>query len=484
MKKIFYFAILAISLVCSCSPDDANDSNVDTDVNTDVNTDVDNGANAIRFPMAEVVDLGLSVHWASWNIGETSEFSTGMIYVWGDADGTKPYGTSLDECPCAFPPSNISGTEYDIATKQWGDDWRIPLDKEFAELWSNSTVTVGEVNQTQYYKFTSKINGNSIYLPATSDYLYTSCYWTGDLYSTDTRRAVTNYIDVKESKPRQIWIDLERNNKCCIRPVFEHTKAWTYDAINIKSYSATLKGSLSHNAINKSEDMGFYISTNSADIENPSRNARKIPTSHDDGEISVEVSDLTRNQEYYYRTYAKFNGKEYLGEVRQFVTLNAYSVGELWPSEENPEGVVFKINNNGTHGMIVSLDQTSLVWQGGIATFVAANDFDDGRNNVFPSSSLVAQWVAGHGDGWYCPAKNELHSLSSAVKKVNETLRQKGLSSLDNFYWSSTQYSVNYYDMAYMVVVTGNSSYMGYSNGYSTYNSKSNARGVVAIKRF
>lgn len=187
---------------------------------------------------------------------------------------------------------------------------------------------------------------------------------------------------------------------------------------------------------------------------------------------------------YYYRAYIAIGGNEYLGDIYEFCTLDAYEIGELWPNEESPEGCVFTVSDNGTHGKIVSLDQTGLVWQQGIATFVVATNLDDGSYNQYPSGSAIQKWIGNHGTDWYFPAKNKLHRICGSIKEVNQILRSIGSNVIENIFWSFTQYSVSAYDLAYMVVITENGSYMGYSNGWSGYNSKNQLRGVLAIKKF
>lgn len=461
-------------LFCSCNPDS------DTPL-TDSTKDESSNSNKTEFPVADAIDMGLSVYWASWNMGENSSFKVDKHFGWGDIG--KTVSSSLENFPCPFPPENISGTEYDIATQKWGDGWRLPQDKEIFELWSNSNVTIGEVEGVSYYKFISKINGNVIYLPLKSDF-FSSCYWTGELYDNDTRRAISWHFDSEVSNPKHSWVYLERNNYCCVRPVFEHLRVWTLEAKNIEAKKATLNGTLSWYASQHANVAGFYISESKAEIEVPNQQTKKIQAERNDKSISAVADGLLRNQTYYYRAYVTMNGNEYFGDICEFCTLDAYEIGELWPDEESPEGVVFTVSDNGVHGKMVSLDQTSLVWQQGIPTFVNATNRDDGTYNQYPPGSAIQQWIGNHGTDWYFPAKNELHRICNSIGKINQTLRSIGSKAIENIFWSSTQYSVSAYDLAYMVVITENDSYMGYSNGWSSYSSKNQTRGVLAIKKF
>ena len=130
------------------------------------------------------VDLGLSVYWADYNVGSTESTEVGGCYGWGDITGTY-YTKDETMYPSANPPSDISGTEYDIASDKWGNGWRIPTKEEMEELVDNCDITWQ--NWCKCWKFTSRINGNSIKLPYASvrngkSTFYDECgYWTSTL---------------------------------------------------------------------------------------------------------------------------------------------------------------------------------------------------------------------------------------------------------------------------------------------------------------
>ena len=75
----------------------------------------------------EVVDLGLSVNWATCNIGATKPEECGDYFAWGE---TSPKDVYTEETYLYYNAANnrkvidigteISGTEYDAARKQWG----------------------------------------------------------------------------------------------------------------------------------------------------------------------------------------------------------------------------------------------------------------------------------------------------------------------------------------------------------------------------
>lgn len=114
------------------------------------------------------VDLGLSVRWADHNIGAKSAEELGGLYGWADPTGAKKSQVYSDY-PNDKPSKTISGTEYDIATVNWGKGWRLPSAAEFQELLDNTTREWTSVNGVNGYKFTGKKAGytdNSIFIPA------------------------------------------------------------------------------------------------------------------------------------------------------------------------------------------------------------------------------------------------------------------------------------------------------------------------------
>lgn len=132
------------------------------------------------FPVADIVDMDMpsGTKWSSWNMGASSPFiaPSDAYYVWGDAEGTvtstnisdNPY---FKNTPVADRGKlvNIAGTQYDIATKKWGEGWQLPTKEQFEELINFSTTKFvkEKINGIEYeaLRCVSKRNGATIYLP-------------------------------------------------------------------------------------------------------------------------------------------------------------------------------------------------------------------------------------------------------------------------------------------------------------------------------
>lgn len=130
-----------------------------------------------------LIDLGLpsGTKWACCNVGATKPEEYGGYYAWGETEEKSYYDWSTyihcdgSSETCHNLGSDISGTEYDVAHVKWGSDWVMPTHDEQMELHNNCTSEWTTLNGVEGRKFTSKINGNSIFLPAAGD------RWDGDL---------------------------------------------------------------------------------------------------------------------------------------------------------------------------------------------------------------------------------------------------------------------------------------------------------------
>ena len=147
--------------------------------------------------VAEVVDLGLSVKWASWNVGADKPEGLGNLYAWGELEPKTDYSTSTYK----FYSNGYTkygsvdnkyqlDSEDDVAKQKWGDKWRIPTIEEQKELKEKCTFTKTELNGVPVTKVTGP-NGNFIYFPYPGNFTGTTLYfensigsyWSSDLES-------------------------------------------------------------------------------------------------------------------------------------------------------------------------------------------------------------------------------------------------------------------------------------------------------------
>ena len=116
----------------------------------------------------EYVDLGLSVMWATCNVGASKPEDYGDYFAWGETRTKDNYSTSN------YSYKGTSATlpmSADAANANWGGSWRMPTKNETEELKNQCKWERINHNGVYGYKVISKINGNSIFLPAAGDYL-------------------------------------------------------------------------------------------------------------------------------------------------------------------------------------------------------------------------------------------------------------------------------------------------------------------------
>lgn len=197
------------------------------------------------------VDLGLSVKWATCNLGASSPEQSGDFYAWGEIKPKTAF--SWDNYKWTYEEKSSYGEvillrskynsntnqgkvdkktnldpEDDAARVKLGGNWRMPTKREFQELIDNCTWTLTTQNGVDGYEVTSKSNGNSIFLPftgfygpkgndnpdgATLSHKDQGNLWISDMDGTST---VTCYF--KKGKPGGWW---GTNRECgmAIRPV-------------------------------------------------------------------------------------------------------------------------------------------------------------------------------------------------------------------------------------------------------------------------
>lgn len=116
----------------------------------------------------EAVDLGLSVKWATMNIGATSVTDFGDYFAWGETQPKQSYTEEnylyYTEGAYQSIGNDIGGTRYDAAKAQWGDEWRLPTLIDINQLKSRCTWEKVTLNGVSVYRVTGP-NGNFIYLP-------------------------------------------------------------------------------------------------------------------------------------------------------------------------------------------------------------------------------------------------------------------------------------------------------------------------------
>ncbi len=189
----------------------------------------------------EYVDLGLpsGTKWATMNVGASKNNDYGTYFAWGEiapapsnnysSANCKAYGKSyaqLSELGIIRSATKPYLTaEYDAATANWGEGWRMPTKADFDELLNECLWTKTEIGGVSGYRVESAkvYNANWIFLPC-AGFHYTSSnsvgskgyYWSSTaLFDTS---AYSLYFD---SISKDVGNHFYRNNGCTVRPVTE-----------------------------------------------------------------------------------------------------------------------------------------------------------------------------------------------------------------------------------------------------------------------
>ena len=163
------------------------------------------------------VDLALpsGLLWCEHNVGASTPYEHGLYFSWGNVEGHAE-GSGYDFSDAVYAQTagaaltgNIAvGNTYDMARHNMGAPYRLPTMGEFTELNSNCDSEWTDEDGVAGRRFTSRINGNSIFFPASGFYNGTSLsnrgsnglYWSSAWYSEAYARSL--YFDSTGVNPQ------------------------------------------------------------------------------------------------------------------------------------------------------------------------------------------------------------------------------------------------------------------------------------------
>ena len=273
-----------------------------TSTSSNKSTSAQNNNNTINGH--EYVDLGLSVLWATCNVGALTPEGYGEHYSWGDWNEKQDYSRPKYYSKIG---TNIAGTQYDVAHRKWGGSWQMPTADQFRELIVNCTHEYTMINGVRVLKLTGR-NGKSIFFPGAGirwdyDVFHSERvgrYWTSTSNADDSRYAEAFNIEVK-SKGCYVGT-YERYYGFSVRPVSK--KISTKPAGNANSVSKSKQGSINgHNYV----DLGLSVKWATCNV------GASSPSGYGDYYAWGETS--TKSGKYDKDTYRFYKNKkmEYLG---------------------------------------------------------------------------------------------------------------------------------------------------------------------------
>ena len=165
------------------------------------------------------VDLGLTVKWATMNVGASSPFEAGGYYAWGETTTKMSYNSSTYKWNSGYS-KDVLDLNDDAARQNWGGTWRMPTSVEYKELINNCTWKSIEWYDSRLkgYIVISKTNRNFIFLPYAgkrvnsniNEISSTGYYWASN------KESWTDYLSLSSEK---VYSSSHTEEGFSVRPV-------------------------------------------------------------------------------------------------------------------------------------------------------------------------------------------------------------------------------------------------------------------------
>lgn len=293
----------------------------------------------------EYVDMGLSVKWATMNVGATVAEEGGKYFAWGEVEEKESYMWDNYQ----YGNSRTTLTKYceseeygtvdnktmldlldDAAYMNWGGKWRMPTYNEWDELLRNSKWTWVEQNGIKGVRVRSTKNGNCIFLPTTgykvgADLNYKDVivgFWSGSLSKNGSYMSYG--VSIENPNNTASFYGFNRYNGYPIRAVMDNAitppavdvpTVVTGAASEVTKNSAVVGGNVLSDGGSEVTERGVYYSMNA----NPIETGTKVECGSGLGEFIHNLTNLQTGATYYVRAYAKNKFGIAYGEEISFV---------------------------------------------------------------------------------------------------------------------------------------------------------------------
>ena len=292
------------------------------------------------------VDLGLSVKWATMNVGANNPEEYGDYFAWGETDPkdsyywtTYKYSNGSETTLTKYNTSTMAGTvdnkttlelSDDAAYINWDGNWRMPSEAEWEELRKQCTWTWTTKNGVKGHKVTSKINDNNIFLPASGRHFVDALtgvgvdgnYWSNTLNVASPCEAM--YVLFISNGAGSFGSDRYVGHS--VRPVLgekvvELTSpiVATTVATQITATTAVAGGNVISNGGAEVTERGVVYSTNQTPVITNLNNTIR-PCGSGTGAFTYTMIGLQPNTTYYVRAYATNEVGTAYGEEMSFTT--------------------------------------------------------------------------------------------------------------------------------------------------------------------
>ena len=377
----------------------------------------------------EYVDLGLpsGLKWATCNVGANTPEEYGNYYAWGETT-TKSSYTNDNSLTYGRNMGDISGNvNYDAATANWGNSWRMPTKAEMEELRDNCTwtwITQGNVNGM---KVTGP-NGKSIFLPAAGIIEGTSYYDIGEFpccWGSTPYEGNNDYAYVLCYENDCYVSRISRDAGFPVRPVSgtinygteELPTVTTNSVTSITKNSAVCGGNVTSDGGATVTQRGVCWSTSS----NPTVYDNKTIDGNGEGSFSSNITELEAGTTYYVRAYATNSEGTAYGIQKTFTTTTGSGGGGATTGTINGHDWVDLGLPSGLKWATCNVGATSPEGYGNYYAWgeTSTKTSYDGSNSVtyrqqisdFSGNATYDAARANWGSSWRMPTKAEMEEL-------------------------------------------------------------------------
>ena len=307
----------------------------------------------------EYVDMGLSVKWATMNVGATVAEEGGKYFAWGEVEEKETYmwdnyhygnsRTTLTKYCDSEEYGTVDNKAVldlwdDAAYMIWGGKWRMPTYNEWDELLRNSTWTWVEQNGVKGVRVRSTKNGNCIFLPTTGYKVGTDLnykddivgFWSGSLSKNGSYMSYG--VSVENPNNTASFYGFNRYNGYPIRAVMDN--AITPPAVDIPTVVTSAASEITKNSAvvggNVVSDGGLEVTERGvvySTSQNPTIEDSKVSSGSGFGEFTCNLINLLTGATYYARAYAKNKFGVAYGEEISFVCEGVPVVTTLQPTD-------------------------------------------------------------------------------------------------------------------------------------------------------
>ena len=176
-----------------------------------------------RHAFPNAVDIGLSVKWASFNLGAYKPSDVGSMFYWAENQSStigypKYCKIKIDVI------GDIAGDEkYDAATNMLGRNWRLPTEEECRELLNMCKWETKVIDGIEGRLVTGP-NGNSIFLPFNQKNIISGKYVSGHYWTSTPHHGSESANDLRFGEnckqPAELWCATACRCLFGIRPVY------------------------------------------------------------------------------------------------------------------------------------------------------------------------------------------------------------------------------------------------------------------------